>query len=78
VLTDAAIKGKTDVLHGLKENVITGKMIPAGRGLKTDEERQVLIADFSVEEFMRNIRNNYRESHDQWMDQFDDNLSLDE
>ncbi|HOJ44698.1 MAG TPA: DNA-directed RNA polymerase subunit beta' [Bacilli bacterium] len=78
VLTDAAIKGKTDVLHGLKENVITGKMIPAGRGLKTDEQRAELTSDFSVEEFMRNIRNNYRESHEQWMDQFDDNLSLDE
>jgi DNA-directed RNA polymerase subunit beta' len=78
VLTDAAIKGKTDVLHGLKENVITGKMIPAGRGLMSDEERQELTADFSVDEFMHNIRNNYREAHDQWMDQFDNALSLDE
>ncbi len=78
VLTDAAIKGKTDVLHGLKENVITGKMIPAGRGLKTDEERAKLIADFTVEDFMRNIRNNYRESSDQWMDQFEETLPLDE
>ncbi len=34
VLTEAAIKGKTDPLLGLKENVIIGKQIPAGTGLK--------------------------------------------
>ncbi|MBO4724984.1 MAG: hypothetical protein J5622_00590, partial [Firmicutes bacterium] len=34
VLTDAAIKGKTDHLQGLKENVIIGKLIPAGTGMK--------------------------------------------
>ncbi|HHT70915.1 MAG TPA: DNA-directed RNA polymerase subunit beta' [Firmicutes bacterium] len=33
VLTDAAIKGKTDQLLGLKENVIIGKLIPAGTGM---------------------------------------------
>ena len=33
VLTDAAIKGKVDNLMGLKENVIIGKLIPAGTGL---------------------------------------------
>ena len=34
VLTEAAIKGKVDHLVGLKENVIIGKLIPAGTGLK--------------------------------------------
>jgi DNA-directed RNA polymerase subunit beta' len=34
VLTDAAIEGKTDRLHGLKENVIIGKLIPAATGLR--------------------------------------------
>ena len=34
VLTDAAIKGKNDTLQGLKENVIIGKLIPAGTGMK--------------------------------------------
>ena len=34
VLTDAAIKGKVDHLRGLKENVIIGKLIPAGTGMK--------------------------------------------
>ena len=34
ILTDAAIKGKVDKLEGLKENVIIGKLIPAGTGVK--------------------------------------------
>ena len=34
VLTEAAIKGKVDPLIGLKENVLIGKLIPAGTGLK--------------------------------------------
>jgi DNA-directed RNA polymerase subunit beta' len=34
VLTDAAINGKSDALRGLKENVIIGKLIPAGTGLE--------------------------------------------
>ena len=33
VLTDASIKGKTDTLEGLKENVIVGRLVPAGTGL---------------------------------------------
>jgi len=35
VLTEAAIKGKIDPLIGLKENVLIGKLIPAGTGMKT-------------------------------------------
>ena len=38
VLTDAAIKGKVDTLQGLKENVIIGKLLPAGTGLPEVEE----------------------------------------
>ena len=34
ILTEAAVKGKVDELHGLKENVIIGKLIPAGTGAK--------------------------------------------
>ena len=34
VLTDAAVKGKVDDLIGLKENVIIGKLIPAGTGMQ--------------------------------------------
>ncbi|MER2000380.1 MAG: DNA-directed RNA polymerase subunit beta', partial [Lysinibacillus sp.] len=42
VLTDAAIKGKRDELLGLKENVIIGKLVPAGTGMQ--RYRQIRIA----------------------------------
>ncbi len=38
VLTEAAVKGKIDTLLGLKENVIIGKLIPAGTGSKADRQ----------------------------------------
>jgi len=56
VLTDAAIKGKVDHLVGLKENVIIGKLIPAGSGLSmyrqfdSEEETAAETADVPVEE----------------------------
>ena len=37
VLTDAATLGKIDLLNGLKENVIVGRLIPAGTGRMTSE-----------------------------------------
>tara|TARA_B100001123_G_scaffold20851_1_gene23002 strand:+ start:578 stop:4726 length:4149 start_codon:yes stop_codon:yes gene_type:complete len=43
VLTDAAIKGKVDKLDGLKENVIVGRLIPAGTG--STKERWQIIAN---------------------------------
>lgn len=64
VLTDAAIKGKTDYLHGLKENVITGKLIPAGRGLLSDEQEEELVEHFDVEETMKEVSDRYVEEHD--------------
>ena len=54
VLTEAAIKGKIDPLIGLKENVIIGKLIPAGTGMKKyaniklDTDKEEL--DFDEEE----------------------------
>ena len=42
VLTEAAISGKTDELRGLKENVIVGRLIPAGTGLSTYTRVEVL------------------------------------
>lgn len=41
VLTEAAIKGKVDHLIGLKENVIIGKHIPAGTGMKKYRDVQL-------------------------------------
>jgi DNA-directed RNA polymerase subunit beta' len=38
VLTEAAIEGKSDKLHGLKENIIIGKLIPAGTGMPVYRE----------------------------------------
>ncbi|MBR1390927.1 MAG: DNA-directed RNA polymerase subunit beta' [Lachnospiraceae bacterium] len=61
VLTEAAIKGKVDPLIGMKENVIIGKLIPAGTGMKryrnirlnTDLEQNAEISfeDFDEEDF---------------------------
>ena len=43
VLTEAAIKGKEDDLIGLKENVIIGKLIPAGTGMKRYQDVQIKV-----------------------------------
>jgi DNA-directed RNA polymerase subunit beta' len=40
VLTDAAVRGLSDSLQGLKENVIVGRLIPAGTGLAYHENRK--------------------------------------
>ncbi|MFQ3585122.1 MAG: DNA-directed RNA polymerase subunit beta'', partial [Cyanobacteriota bacterium] len=60
VLTEAAIEGKSDWLRGLKENVIIGRLIPAGTGFSTyeeiapepepyeEEEHQVLLPELST------------------------------
>ena len=50
VLTEAAINGKVDYLRGLKENVIMGRLIPAGTGM--EYYRAVKIAGEDVEEEM--------------------------
>ena len=49
VLTEAAIKGKVDPLIGLKENVIIGKLIPAGTGMKRYRDVK-LSTDFQDED----------------------------
>jgi len=40
VLTEAAVTGKRDYLRGLKENVVVGRLIPAGTGLAYHEARK--------------------------------------
>ena len=40
VLTEAAVTGKRDYLRGLKENVVVGRLIPAGTGLAYHKERK--------------------------------------
>ncbi|MBR5795641.1 MAG: DNA-directed RNA polymerase subunit beta' [Erysipelotrichaceae bacterium] len=49
VLTEASIKGKEDTLLGLKENVIIGKLIPAGTGSKAERESTTLINEMAAE-----------------------------
>ncbi|MCI8519875.1 MAG: DNA-directed RNA polymerase subunit beta' [Clostridia bacterium] len=49
VLTDAAIKGKIDPLLGLKENVIIGKLIPAGTGMSMYKDINITIDGEEVE-----------------------------
>ena len=56
VLTEAAIKGKTDELIGLKENVIIGKLIPAGTGMKVYQETKIKTEE--EEDSEENYENN--------------------
>jgi len=49
VLTDAAIKGKTDALLGLKENVIIGKLVPAGTGMQRYRKTVSVMAGEEME-----------------------------
>ena len=64
VLTDAAIKNKTDPLHGLKENVIAGKLIPAGNGLLDQANEAKRLEGFTVEGKMKQVKAQYIEAHD--------------
>ena len=59
VLTDAAIKGKVDKLVGLKENVLIGKLIPAGSGMMAyrDYERGATPESRLTEDFAENELN---------------------
>ena len=52
VLTEAAITGKIDPLSGLKENVIVGRLIPAGTGLTGYRDTQVITHESSAEELL--------------------------
>jgi DNA-directed RNA polymerase subunit beta' len=54
VLTDAALMGKVDHLMGLKENVIIGKLVPAGSGLtaRLEARRQRQLASEAVAAFL--------------------------
>ncbi|MBW7880003.1 MAG: hypothetical protein J5J04_14250 [Anaerolineae bacterium] len=49
VLAGAAIEGKVDRLYGLKENVIIGKLIPAGTGFHTYQDRELIAPSTTLE-----------------------------
>ncbi|GLC89975.1 DNA-directed RNA polymerase subunit beta' [Lysinibacillus piscis] len=52
VLTDAAIKGKRDELLGLKENVIIGKLVPAGTGMQRYRQIRIEKDELDTEDFV--------------------------
>ena len=56
VLNEAAIRGKVDKLEGMKENVITGHLIPAGTGLR-DWERLIVGSKEDYERMQANRKN---------------------
>ena len=62
ILTDAAIKGKVDALEGLKENVIIGKAIPAGTGIKDYQDVDYTLAkEFIDEEPLERLEDQFME-----------------
>ena len=62
ILTDAAIKGKVDILEGLKENVIIGKTIPAGTGIKDYQDVDyTLVKEFIDEEPLDKLEDQFME-----------------
>ena len=62
ILTDAAIKGKVDPLSGLKENVIIGKLIPAGTGSRAYRDVDYeLQTEFMDEEPLEQLEEQFME-----------------
>lgn len=66
MLTEASIKGKTDNLIGLKENVIIGKLIPAGTGMNAYQDPYLEMDPTEDEEMIS------EEAFDEEFDLFDD------
>ena len=60
VLTEASINGRVDYLRGLKENVIMGRLIPAGTGISNYRFLNV-VAEEADEKDMSAIQDDYRE-----------------
>jgi len=83
VLTDAAIKGKIDPLLGLKENVILGKLIPAGTGMPMYKDitlvvdgREIPDSEIYEEKTIVNIREE-KDENDEIEDEIKENFSAD-
>ncbi|MBP5301363.1 MAG: DNA-directed RNA polymerase subunit beta' [Bacilli bacterium] len=58
-IASAAVHGQKDILHGIKENVIVGKLIPTGRGLNTEEAEREVVRKFNLKEELEKIDNRY-------------------
>ena len=82
VLTEAAIKGKIDPLIGLKENVIIGKLIPAGTGMKryrnvkldTDVNNEIMVAEDDFSNDTTSVDEDFANSFVELDDSFGDDL----
>ena len=70
VLTDATIKGKVDHLIGLKENVIIGKLIPAGTGCKGDRPQNEEVRKMAERLRARRLSRQVEQHHDTTFEQF--------
>ena len=57
VLTDASTAGKTDYLHGLKENVAVGRLIPAGTGTPKIKDILVGLSDDETDNSGSDVKN---------------------
>jgi DNA-directed RNA polymerase subunit beta' len=55
VLTEAAINSKTDYLRGLKENIIMGRLVPAGTGLSSYKRWKAVLVDEDVPSNIPNL-----------------------
>ncbi len=71
VLAGAAIEGKADKLYGLKENVIIGKLIPAGTGFHTYQDREIAVENEELERQV--VRHDHDEDED---DEDEDDLLM--
>ena len=72
VLTDAAIHGKVDELMGLKENVLIGKLIPAGTGTAYERESTYQVEELAAElRAKRLARNKQEEDYDDEDEEFE-------
>jgi DNA-directed RNA polymerase subunit beta' len=89
VLTEAAINGKVDPLIGLKENVIIGKLIPAGTGMKryrsvkldTDMDEEIMLSEDYDDEDYENFHYSDSEADDFGgleVDEFDEEEMIEE
>lgn len=70
VLTDATIKGKVDHLIGLKENVIIGKLIPAGTGCKGDRQQNEEVLRMAERLRAKRRSRQVEQHHDTSFEQF--------
>src|SRR5690606_37632087 len=76
VLTEAAIEGKSDGLNGLKENVIIGKLIPAGTGLRRYRDVQAVPTELPQQMLTTDLLEGFGDG--EWIDDVDEGWSMGE